>query len=318
MLSPIFNKIFNRRTLSKWLFGFVLLIGLIIWVQHKVGWTTLLKPWLSLPLEQLAILIAITITSYVLRAVRVYDYSYKILQGSFLATLRLTLLHNALNNFLPMRLGESAYPILMKIYFNQNYVASSVTLLWIRVLDLHFLGIPALIFLYITQKTQLWLWLIPFWLSLVPIMYWSHNLLHQQIANHSGRFAMLMNKILGHVPDNLGQFLRIWLWTALIWTCKLFAFTSIVLHFSNLSVGHAVLGTLGAELSSVLPIHGVAGAGTYELAMSAVLLPLGINVNTILTAAVNLHLYLLGTSILLAMWGLLLPYPTGRIAAPLP
>jgi uncharacterized membrane protein YbhN (UPF0104 family) len=251
--------------------------------------------------------------SYTLRAVRVYDYSYSILQGSFLATLRLTLIHNALNNFLPMRLGESAYPILMKRYFNQDYLASSITLLWIRILDLHFLGIPALIFLYLTQKLQIWLWLIPLWLSIVPIMYWSHNLLQQRITKNSSHVSIFMRKLLGHVPDDIRQFLRIWLWTALIWTCKLLAFTAIVLHFSNLSLGHAVLGTLGAELSSVLPIHGVAGAGTYELAMSAVLLPMGMDVNTILTAAVNLHLYLLGTSLLLAAWGLLLPHPLPKV-----
>lgn len=312
MLSPILNKIFNRHTVSKWLFGFALLISLIVWVQYKVGWSKLLQPWLDLPLSQLILLIIITMTSYVLRAVRVYDYSYQLVQGSFLTTLRLTLIHNALNNFLPMRLGELAYPILMKRYFNQDYIASSVTLLWIRILDLHFLGIPALIFLYLTQKISVWLWLIPLWLSIVPVVYLSHNFLQQQFASRSGRVAELMQKFLGHVPDNLRQFLRIWLWTALTWICKLLAFTAIVLHFSNLSLGHAVLGTLGAELSSVLPIHGVAGAGTYELAMSAVLLPLGIDVATVLTAAVNLHLYLLGTSLLLAVWGLLLPNPLSK------
>lgn len=312
MLSPILEKIVNRNTLIKWLLGLALLIGLILWVQYKVGWSHLLAPWQDLSLTDLIGLLAITAMSYIVRAIRIYDYSYQLLRGSFLATLRLTLLHNALNNFLPMRLGELAYPILMKRYFDQSYIASSVTLIWIRVLDLHFLGLPILIFFYILYHNQIWLWFIPPWLMLVPAMYWGHNLLYQKTINNAGKFATLANKILGHVPDNAWQFSRIWLWTAITWSCKLIAFTLIVLHFSNLDLGRAVLGTLGAELSSVLPIHGIAGAGTYELAMSAVLLPLGIDVDTILKAAVNLHLYLLGTSLLLAICGLLLPAPISR------
>lgn len=314
MSANITQQIFHRRALGKWLLGFALLGGLILWVQHTVGWAALLAPWWSLPPGQLALLLAITATSYFLRAVRIYDYSYHILRGYFLSTLRLSLLHNTLNNFLPMRLGELAYPILMKRYFGQHYVASSVTLLWIRFLDLHFLGLPALLFLYVTQGAVYWLWLIPPWLALIPLLYWGHWNLYRRVAGRSGRLAKLLANILGHVPDDAWRFFRIWMWTALSWICKLLAFTIIVLHFSSLDLGHAVLGTLGAELSSVLPVNGVAGAGTYELAMSAVLLPLGIDVTTVLKAAVNLHLYLLGATILLGLWGLLLPRPVAKDA----
>lgn len=310
MASPILDRIFDRRTLGRWLLGLALLAGLILWVQHSVGWTELLTPWRTLAPGRLALLLLLTAISYLFRAIRIYDYSYALLRGSFLATLRLSLLHNALNNFLPMRLGELAYPLLMKRYFGQGYVASSVTLLWIRILDLHFLGLPTLIFLYVIQGLQIWLWLIPPWLALVPALYWGHGLLQRSLVSYQGPLASFMGQILSHIPNSTGQFLRIWLWTALSWICKLLAFTAVVLHFSNLDLGRAVLGTLGAELSSVLPIHGVAGAGTYELAMSAVLLPLGIDVASILKAAVNLHLYLLGASLLLLLWGLLLPHPS--------
>jgi uncharacterized membrane protein YbhN (UPF0104 family) len=34
---------------------------------------------------------------------------------------------------------------------------------------------------------------------------------------------------------------------------------------------------MGAELSSVLPFHGIAGSGSYELAMVAALVPLGVS-----------------------------------------
>lgn len=309
MPSSLLASILSRRTLGRWLVGLVLLLGLVLWVQYAVGWAELLIPWRTLPPGRLVVLLMLTATSYFLRAVRIYDYSRQVLRGSFPATLRLSLLHNTINNLLPMRLGELTYPLLMKRYFGQGYTASSVTLLWIRLLDLHFLGLPALIFLSVTQNQVIWLLLLPPWLLLLPAMYWGHALLQRRLTGYHGPLAALMEKVLGHVPDSVGQFIRIWIWTALSWTCKLLAFTAIVMHFSDLDLGRAVLGTLGAELSSVLPVNGIAGAGTYELAMSAVLLSLGLDVATILKAAVNLHLYLLGASLLLGLWGLLLPRP---------
>lgn len=303
------QSLINRHTLGRWLVGLALLVGLVAGVQAVVGWGALLAPWRDLAPGELALLFLLTTASYVLRAVRVYDYSYRLLRGAFPATLRLTLLHNSLNNFLPMRLGELAYPLLMKRYFGQAYHASGMTLLWIRLLDLHFLGFLALAFLHYTDGGWIWLLFLPPWLALVPGLYWGHNLLQRRSVSWEGRLGRRLGQVLGHVPDSAGQFFRIWIWTALSWGCKFLAYTAVVLHFSDLDLGRAVLGTLGAELSSVLPVHGVAGAGTYELAMSAVLLPLGLDLASILKAAVNLHLYLLGSSLLLGLMALLLPRP---------
>jgi uncharacterized membrane protein YbhN (UPF0104 family) len=295
------EQIFNRRTLGRWLLGFALLAGLLLWVHWSVGWPQLLAPWRTFPPGQLALLLLLTALSYLLRAVRVYDYSRELLRGAFPAVLRLSVLHNTLNNFLPMRLGELAYPLLMKRYFGQGYTASGVTLLWIRVLDLHFLGLLALGFLYQAGGNPNW-----------PAMYWGHGWVQRRMAGRSGRVPDLLNKVLGHVPDSGRRFLRIWLWTALSWVLKLVAFTAVVFHFAAIDTWQAVLGTIGAELSSVLPVHGVAGSGSYELAMAAVLLPLGLEPATVLKAAVNLHLYLLGANLLLGAGALLLPKPAAE------
>ncbi|KOR32891.1 hypothetical protein TI05_04390 [Achromatium sp. WMS3] len=307
------RTVFTYRTLGHWILGTILLIWLLIMVHYNIGWNKLLIPWYTIEPKRIILLLILTISSYVLRAIRIYDYSYTLLRGSFNTTLRLSLLHNFLNNFLPMRLGELAYPILMQRYFGQSYMAGGVTLVWIRLLDLHFLGLLTLIFLYVTQDLSIWLWVIPIWLALIPILYWWHKAMQKWIGKYHGSIANFFGKILSHIPDTVGQFMRIWLWTALSWICKLSAFTAIVMHFSDLDLGLAALGTLGAELSSVLPIHGIAGAGTYELAMSAVLLPLGLEVANILRAAVNLHLYLLGVSLLLGGLGLLLPSQSNKI-----
>ncbi len=305
--------LFNRQTLWRWLLGFALLAGLLAWVQETVGWTQLLAPWRSFPPVPLILLLLMTALSYLLRAVRIYDYSHGLLKGAFAATLRLSVLHNSLNNFLPMRLGELAYPLLMKRYFGQDYTASGVTLLWIRVLDLHFLLFLGLLFIgrmgENTGEYRVWFWLALPWMLLIPLAYWGHGLLRRRMAGRSGRLSDVLNRLLGHVPGNGWRFARIWLWTALSWMFKFTAFSAVVLHFADIGPWRAVIGTIGAELSSVLPIHGVAGAGSYELAMAAALLPLGLDMPSVLKAAVNLHLYLLGANLLLGLGALLLPRP---------
>ncbi len=305
----IAKHLFSRSSLWRWLLGLALLAALLWLVEQKVGWAELLRPWLSFPPSLLALLFLLTAASYVLRAVRIYDYSHQLLQGRFAATLRLSVLHNTLNNFLPMRLGELAYPLLMKRYFGQGYAASGVTLVWIRVLDLHFLLFIGLLILAWSSDYRQIAWLAAPWLLLVPMMYWGHGLLQRRFADRQGRGFELLDKLLGHVPDSAVAFARIWLWTALSWSFKFAAFATLVLQFADIGVWRAVLGTIGAELSSVLPFHGVAGSGSYELAMAAVLMPLGLDLDTVLIAAVNLHLYLLGANILLLLGALLLPRP---------
>jgi uncharacterized membrane protein YbhN (UPF0104 family) len=105
---------------------------------------------------------------------------------------------------------------------------------------------------------------------------------------------------------------RLYLWTALSWGVKFLAFGAITAHFLDAPPAAVIGGVVGAELSSVLPFHGVAGAGTYEAAMVAALYPLGIAPSDALKAAVNLHLFLLGLTVLLGVTAVALP--TGRSA----
>ena len=57
----------------------------------------------------------------------------------------------------------------------------------------------------------------------------------------------------------------------------------------------------------MLPFHGVAGAGTYEAGIVAALLPFDIEPAIALTAAVNLHLFLLGSTLLGGLAAMFLP-----------
>ncbi len=301
------QRLWNPSAGKRWLGGGLLLAALIVGVQWTLGWAALLAPWRTLTLPGLTLVFLLTAGSYLIRAARVRSYYAERLQGRFPTVVRLSLIHNALNNFLPMRLGEAAYPLLLQRYFGAGLLAGTLSLAWIRLLDLHLLGLLALGFLYLRNGELLWAALAPPWLLAPALLLGFQARLQRLTAGRRGRIAQGLGELLRHRPEGQGRLLRLWGWTAASWGLKLLAYGTLVLHFAPMDPGTALLGVLGGELSSVLPVHGIAGAGTYEAAVAAVWLPLGVPGAQVVSAAVNLHLFLLGASGLLGLAALGLP-----------
>lgn len=289
-----------------WLLGSLLLAGLLWWLETRIGWRVLLGPWRDFaPLELLGLL-GLSFLSYLLRAVRVYDYLHTRVKGHFLLVLKLSVLHNVANNLLPMRAGEAAFPILMRRHFGHGMVESLLSLFWIRILDLHLLLALALAVLW--QRQQDWPWLLlGAWLGALLLVYPLRRPLLGWLGDKEGKAWSLTRRVLNSLPRSQWQFLRIYLWTLLSWLTKMAAFIAVLLHFLPIPLWQGLLGVMGAELSSILPVHGVAGAGSYEMAMTAVLIPLGVEARAAMQGAVNLHIFLLGVTLLLGLAAFLIP-----------
>ncbi len=288
--------------------GTVLLLGLLLAVETWIGWSALLRPWLNLAPEYLAAGIILIFLTYGLRALRVYDYFLADTRGHFAVCLRLSLQHNLLNNLLPMRSGELAFPVLMSRCFSVPVIRSVPGLLWFRFLDLHTLIAFALMVVsepFIGQMLGVvlaLLWMSVPWLAFKLTAFWQIRL-----ARHSGRVSNFVQRILKSLPQQSRLFWRSWLWTLLNWAIKLAVFAWILTLFSKIPLSTAWIGATLGDFTSVLPIHGVAGAGTYEAGIVAGLVPFGIDPAEALQAAVNLHLFVLGCTLLSGALSLLLP-----------
>jgi uncharacterized membrane protein YbhN (UPF0104 family) len=297
-----------------WLIGVGLLVGLIIAVERSLGWQALLAPWRSLSPALLAGAFALTALSYGFRALRVYDYFGPLVTGRFLTVLRLSMLHTTANNLLPMRVGEVVFPWLMRRWFGHGFLAAGASLLWIRLMDLHCLVLAGLSVLWLWLSAWWWPLLGLLWLALVPLGLavrergWAERL-------PPGRLRGVLLFLLAAAPGGAGLLARLYLWTLLTWATKLLAFVLVLGHFVPAAAWQLLAGVLGAELSSVLPFHGVAGAGSYELTGMAALVPLGVEVEAALAGAVNLHLFLLGSTLLLGAVALALPTPAAAVPA---
>jgi glycosyltransferase 2 family protein len=294
-----------------WLIGAALLVLLVIAVHLAVGWEALLSPWRELSPLLLAGLFGLSALSYALRAVRVYDYFRPRFQGRFLIVLRLSVLHNAANNLLPMRAGEMVFPWLMRRYFGHGFLDAAAALLWIRVLDLHFLALIGIFILYL--RDPLWIWWVAgvLWvcglLLFLPLGGLSRGAAESRQAGLWGTVRHLVRRIMAAAPVSPIIIARVYLWTALTWILKFVAFAVLLEHFLPIELWRVMTGVMGAELSTVLPFHGIAGSGSYEFAVVAALTPSGVDPKLALAGAVNLHLFLLGTTLVLGALAFLLP-----------
>jgi uncharacterized membrane protein YbhN (UPF0104 family) len=289
-----------------WLTGGLLLVGVLIAVELSLGWKTLLQPWSTLPLSMLAGAFALTALSYLTRAVRVQVYFRETLRHRFPAVVRLSILHNTANNLLPMRAGEMVFPWLMRRYFGHGFWSAGASLVWIRLLDLHFLGVIGLVASWLSRPSLWWVAVALGWLGALPAFWWiaRRPAVRVQTPGYLGRLLRLCADA---APASFVRLAWLYLWTALSWVLKFVAFAFVLGHFLTMEIWKVIFGVMGAELSTVLPFNGIAGSGSYELAMIAALALFGVAPTAALGVAVNLHLFLLGSTLLLGGIALLIP-----------
>jgi uncharacterized membrane protein YbhN (UPF0104 family) len=210
-------------------------------------------------------------------------------------------LHNVLNNLLPARSGEISFPLLMKRYFQISLTRSTATLLWLRFMDLHtviLLGAGALY--YATANTAPW-WLagMALWMMAPVAAYLAHAKMAEFIPRiNNPKWQAMATKLVSGLPNSVRELSRAWLWTLISWGIKIIAMAWILKQFSPMENAQAWVGALAGDLSSVLPFHAPAGVGTYEAAAVGGLAAVGINADTAVQAAVNLHIMILLSSLL--------------------
>jgi uncharacterized membrane protein YbhN (UPF0104 family) len=301
------------RSSVGWILGVGLLLGLAILLQLSVGWGALLTPWRDFSARELMGALGLVVASYGIRAVRVHEYFRPDTSGRFHRSFRLILLHNFFNNLLPMRSGEASFPILMQREFQVPFSRSLPGLLYLRLLDLHFLLCLGAVVLLSGRTPEGWILpalMVPFLIALFTAQEWlGHRLEHRE-----GKLGRVLNMGLAGLPSTPALFWGTWGWTAVNWGMKLLVFAWVLRAFTPMPISAALMGSATGEISSVLPFHGLAGAGTYEAGVMAGLVPFGIDLESALTGAVNLHLFVLGVSVLSGLLALVLPagqHPSG-------
>ena len=291
----------------RWFIATTLFLALAIGVELTIGWRSILEDWQTLSITNLLFLTLLTFISYLLRAERVFNY-FASESHSRVSYIKISFLHNALNNFLPMRLGEAAFPLLMKREFSESMLTTSAGLLVIRLMDLHVLLLLASFALF--SVTPLLGGIACTALILLPLLMRVGG--ESLIRLFPEKIRNLLNKVEHLWPKDYRLLGKTYLMTLLIWIVKLVALILILMSFLNIDFFNGALAVILADISGVLPIHGLAGSGTYEAAMLAALYPMGFETIEAVKAAINVHIYLLGASLLSVPIALLLPSPSRK------
>jgi hypothetical protein len=289
-----------RSIITRYIISGLILAVFIVLVEAYFGWSTLLRPWQQLSYKMILAAVVLVFISYWVRAMRLYDYFHDEMHGAFLLCFKLMLQHNLLNNLLPMRSGELSFPLLMARYFNVPMIRSIPVLLGFRMLDLHTL----ILFALIAAATHwmgipMTLLLITVWSALPYIAYkYSRQLVAVLDKYPDRKLYILLKKALAGLPQTTRSFYIAWVWTLINWTVKLGVFAWVLTLFIDIPVAAAWTGAITGDLTSVLPIHGLAGAGTYEAGVIAGLIPYNVEASAALQAAINLHVFVLASTII--------------------
>jgi len=281
---------------------------LVAAVQYEFGWAAVLAPWQQLPLKGITVAVLLVFLSYVVRTVRLVAFFSVELRGQFPAALRVNLIHNLWNNLMPT-LGELSFPILMQRYFVISLARSLPALLWFRLLDLYVVCLLALVSLMLSRGSWRLAALLTALLTLaIPVIYrWSPETIGFFEQKFKGRLKEKLSEIRKALPTSWQLLLVSSWWTSVNWALKLTVLAWIIQQFLAVNFGQSLLGAIGGELTVVLPVYSIAGAGPYEAGVVAALIPADIPPQEALKAAVNLHLFLLSCTILSGFLSYLLP-----------
>jgi uncharacterized membrane protein YbhN (UPF0104 family) len=295
---------------SKLLYWAVLFAVLVALFQWVLDWDATLQAWSNLSFHQIATSIALLLASYLARSARLYAHLYTGIHVRFYQCIRIILQHNFFINFLPFRAGEATFPLLIKRQFGISLSQATGILVSFRGFDLLILLTLGLITiltgLQITDQSGTIV-------RVLLILFSTMCLLFLLLYNY-GYSIPWVRKYWIHfksgLPADTGEIFHLLFWTLLAWTTKLFAYASILSAFLQVSTPLSLLSALSGELASSIPIYTPAAFGTFESGVIGVLLPAGINLETALTAAINLHLFILSITLLVTGFGVL----TGRHA----
>lgn len=297
------------------LFTSAVVMAYAAFVQWIWGWPSILGAWRDVGTHNVALALLLLVGTYFLRSHRIASYFPRETAGRFLRLFRVTQVHNLLNIMLPLRAGETSFPLLMRSEFQVPLAHGTSALVVLRLLDLHALFAAAGLGLIAGADFSPWALLA--WLAFLLSPLIALPFRDSAIAmarRRLGKFRRIVDEIDQGIPNSPAIFMRAWLLTVLNWGVKVLVLAWVLGLMGVGPVAACFGGALGGELSSVLPVHAPAGVGTYPAGITAGAAAFGADKNAtslelLARSSINAHLLtivaaLAGTGLSLLLPGL--------------
>jgi uncharacterized membrane protein YbhN (UPF0104 family) len=273
-----------------------------IWVAASVlDLTAVVSAIIALPAQTAVVIFLLGAVSWLLRGLRTWLLFEQL---PLMEALGMSFVHNTANNLAPMRLGELALPMLARWLGNVEFSVGLTSLLWIRLLDLiSLIGISVCIVFLPTVGTIM--------LALLAALVFLTPLLIAIIIPKTQhiRLPQILEQAraqLIYEAQNGKRLHRMWRLTILAWLSKIMGMGVLLVTLSGIPMTDVITTILGAELSSILPIHGLAGAGSYEAGGIIGSTLMGLSPVLALEMTIQLHIYVLSLTAVFGILGVLL------------
>ena len=273
-----------------------------IWVAASVlDLTAVVSAIIALPAQTAVVIFLLGAVSWLLRGLRTWLLFEQL---PLMEALGMSFVHNTANNVAPMRLGELALPMLARWLGNVEFSVGLTSLLWIRLLDLiSLIGISVCIVFLPTVGTIM--------LALLAALVFLTPLLIAIIIPKTQhiRLPQILEQAraqLIYEAQNGKRLHRMWRLTILAWLSKIVGMGVLLATLSGIPMTDVITTILGAELSSILPIHGLAGAGSYEAGGIIGSTLMGLSPVLALEMTIQLHIYVLSLTAVFGILGVLL------------
>ena len=296
-MAPLKENNKSKVIRSKLLVATTLLIATIWVAANFLDLSGMVAALASLPAQTAVLVFSLGATSWVLRGLRTWMLFGQL---SLREALGMSFIHNTANNLAPMRLGELALPVLARWLGNVEFSVGLTSLLWVRFLDLISLIGVSICIVFLPTVGAIMLALLAAFVFLVPLLIAIVIPKTQQIR---------LPQILEQARDQLiyeaqagTRLHRLWRLTILAWLSKILGMCVLLATLSGIPMADVTTTILGAELSSILPIHGLAGAGSYEAGGVIGSALTGVPPIIALEMTIQLHIYVLS---LTAVFGIL-------------
>ena len=300
-MAPLIENNKLKMIRLKIVVAIVLLLATIWIVAGLVDLTALMNAIRSLPVRTMLIVFLLGALSWFLRSLRTHILFEKVPLAQLLG---MSFVHNTANNLAPMRLGELVLPALARWMGNIEFSVGLTGLVWIRLLDfISLIGISVCIIL-LPSAGAIMLALLAALIFLTPLLL---AVVVPKIQH------IWLPRILENARDQLifearnGRRLQqMWRLTILAWLSKLVSMGILLAALSGIPMTDLMATILGAELSTILPIHGLAGAGSYEMGGVLGSSLIGLSPILALEITIQLHIYVLSLTVVFGILGALL------------
>jgi len=277
----------NKRKIFELSLSLLITFCFVYLFYKVIGFKNFVKFFDSISFINLILAFFLYVLSYILRALR---WKLTLPIKDFFKLFKLTVYNTVFNIFLPFRTGEISFFYILK---NEGVEISksAVSFFTVRIFDAYSL-IVLFVFSFLVIF-NIFLGIAFILLSFLGIIFL--RLISKFIKYE--KFRQFREDVL-----DIKNVIILFVFSVFTLIFKFTAFYLVIPKEINLDYFTALFACASGDLTTILPIHGIAGIGTYEGGFAGILILLGIDTTLAVSASVFVHLFMLVSSAILALF----------------